>query len=1474
MPAKAKKPDKRGQKRKHSASEDEGDGKDAEKERKEVERWVHDMPIMLTGIPVAGPIQGFSPTTKDTVIRYVGPEIKPRKWMLDRVHKFGDVWSTLLKNLARIPFFAEMTLEEREAWLYDGAYDLEQDLVDLAETFGGVAKGYVLQAGDPKKSKLAGLDDEVIGEWMADPEPVPLSTVRRAIMGQTGKRSLFFLPNYWTLRYSAAGKVPKDFHGFAIVLGQDVIQASYRSNPSDKEYLIDKKLAIKDPTPAAQSKTPLGSDADMLRAMLAAWADQTQVPNPVSASASASALTAAPAELTQLEKERTLLEVRGVLREWLLGLPSAWHKSLMQKLIRFQPLSVESPLGDRRLPSEAVLSHPGGLTPNVRRYVTGVEAFFKRLAVILPEDAFVDDSKDLVFLLSCAAVAKQVASWKPPPALVVRAFRLGLRGLRTRLAMTYDTRNDHAAFSLSPSLPPWRLASWLLDSVGSMAGDKRMYRDLALSEAKQAAMSQGRPRTEQRPAVMNLLHCVDQHCATAVAYFFPHAVVLNASASRLSKEEKGRAKQSAPFSDLFSRLFGEVTGVNPRRSTDISLSAFGREAVLAQRRYWAATHRHVEPFKSAVAAFPARRSSRSVVVRRELPDAWLAGGVGVLHVRGDSTRPPAMVTLRTSDIEDLVVIRNPSRDIKTKERLTEEQQEEAAELARDMLRKGVPWTGCKPPVPEWDGAKIQLVDGKQDEPSHYTVQPKNSKRPLLWSDLRKLELSIPTFSPPPASASASVSFSAVESSSEWFLLPSRDGVQADADELLSRALAGASEGVLRQALTYVGNYQSSFSFPRISRSGGAVKGGVNVDDVGAFQLLLAITRWFPSALQFVAPEAFSASPLDFAVRTGPLLWELSDRVRRRVAQLAALTLPVSLSSSSSSSWPLLKDRMLIGGRPRVPWKHQEESVQYFWARRRQGYRGNMLSAPPGLGKSRIVTQYAAEQISNRVLPEYIVYTCPGEAMKTVIDEWLAYGATVHILDPHVNSKIRQNPHLVRYVLPMHSPIRPFTVSIVEHDHLRDLAAVLTPSVMSRALFVLDEAHRALNESKRTQICLELCIGAREFICMTGTYVIDSKFDKLVPWLAQIAPIPVDRNNFWVALNSMIAHRVDTGIPVRREHVSAPLTAAELADFKALMPPGLGGNNSVSDHSSINRGIAVTEKACMRMVVSKALEFLRNRSEPGVMIVAKNANHAADIRSQLEQSGEVKSFEIIVLGEKPEYTSINMTSSNLRESYGHVRVVVVPVKYSTGYNLSRFRIMISTVIASNAATRDQLEGRINRIGQQAKEVLYVVVLDSTGFWAGVLANHEYPRRVNDVLKYALAKPVNLTAAASASTTGGAAITTVPSRTGGAAITTVRSRQMRPASSPATQMRFGYMSSRPAVVPHSMQMRSGYTAPRVAMGVPRRFNFLRAVSPSYQRPPPHALSLSPLLWSPISRPSALAVNSMNKLWPRRTRANSYL
>ena len=151
------------------------------------------------------------------------------------------------------------------------------------------------------------------------------------------------------------------------------------------------------------------------------------------------------------------------MREWLHGLPSSWHKSFVQKLIRFQPLTVESPTGDCILEVEPVLlcgmaellMHPGCLTPNVRRWVTGLESFFKRLAVILPEDAYVERAQDLSFLLGCAATAKRRSSWStsggPSNEFVIRALRLGLNALREWRCMDYDSLTARTPISISES---------------------------------------------------------------------------------------------------------------------------------------------------------------------------------------------------------------------------------------------------------------------------------------------------------------------------------------------------------------------------------------------------------------------------------------------------------------------------------------------------------------------------------------------------------------------------------------------------------------------------------------------------------------------------------------------------------------------------------------------------------------------------------------------------------------------------------------------------------------------------------------------------------------------------------------------------------------------------------------------------------------------------------------------------------------
>jgi len=1358
-------------------------GKSEDEQRKDAEKWVKEMPIILTGIPVPGPIVGILPTTKDSIIRYTGPTLKPRKWFLDRVKPFDALWARFLQKLTTIPFFQDMTIKEREAWLYADAFEKEMDIVDIAQHFGGVALGHILQSGDKSKSKLAQVDEDLLGEWMADPEPTPLSTIKDAIVDQTGARSLFFLPNFWSLRVINAGQVPENYNGLQITLGVEELELYDRKDSkSNRSYLIAPNLVIVDPY--AHQKTPIGNDNEMFKCMIDAW----KRVRPATLASSSSA--AAAASLTDEEMEQELVTAHKSLKSWLNGLPSSWHKSEMQKLIRYQALLLESPnLDGQRIGTEAallvvmaeLLINPGGLTPNVKRWVTGVEAFYKRLAVILPEDTYVDDPKDLVFLLSCANVSKQVTAWKPAPILVKRAFQLGLLALRERRAMTYNSQSDHppflipkklakpsaaaaAAAAVGPSLSGWGLASALLDLVGSMKGDKMMYRDLAVTAKKQASLAEKIPKTSVRPPVMSFLRCIDQHCAASIVYFISQSVL---------KSFKPSAKSSEPFAPILSALFNQVTGLNPRRTKAIEVTSFGREIGLAQMRFWASSHRTLQPFSLAVAATvePQPDVFGALELKRELPDAWLAGGVGVLRFK---SRPPTLVTLRTNDIDDFVVIRNPSRDVKSKERLTEEEQDAAKELARAALIKGIPWKGCKPPLPEWNNGVIKRVetitkqipaassssaaaaaaaDNDDDVKVDYVLKLEGTKSFQPWSKLRHIRVVLPFFAPPPTTVidvdeKMSAKEEALDLAVNWFALRSDTGVQHASGKLFNAALNSAPEGVLRRVLTHIGGFQSFLTFPRISRGGGPVKGAVSLDDVGAFQLLLAISRWFPSALTYAntrLTNGFNASPTDFAVKTAPLLWELTDRIRAHLTDLTS-----SMDEKKESGWPALKDTMLVKKKPRQPWVHQIEIVEEFWKRIRAGARGNLLNCPPGMGKTRIVAQYCAEKIEQNVLPEYLIYTMPYEAMKTVLDEWLAYGATVYVLDPHKTSKLRHNPDFTDYILPLGSSPRPFTVTLIEHNSLRDLKSELSPAIVTHSMFVLDEAHKALNDSQRTQMALELSSLAKEFLCMTGTFAIDNKFEKLVPWLSQISPIPVDRKNFWVSLNGMVARRLDTGIPVRRENIVVALTASEAKIFKDNMPFGLGGNNPVADHSSVKRGVIITERACTRGVANKAVEILADVKVPGVMIVAKNDTHAVELKAMLLEEKSIKSKQILILG--TDVDTINMTASNVKTDHTHVRVVIVPIRFSTGYNLSRFNIMISMVIASNAATRSQLEGRVNRIGQEAEEILYIVILDSTGFWAGILETHEYPRRLNDILAFALAKLVDLTSISNKRTGG--------------------------------------------------------------------------------------------------------------------------
>ncbi len=77
------------------------------------------------------------------------------------------------------------------------------------------------------------------------------------------------------------------------------------------------------------------------------------------------------------------------------------------------------------------------------------------------------------------------------------------------------------------------------------------------------------------------------------------------------------------------------------------------------------------------------------------------------------------------------------------------------------------------------------------------------------------------------------------------------------------------------------------------------------------------------------------------------------------------------------------------------------------------------------------------------------------------------------------------------------------------------------------------------------------------------------------------------------------------------------------------------------------------------------------------------------------------------------------------------MVITTKSHSEGYTLTKFRIMITSVYFSNQATREQLEGRINRIGQLSPMVR--IHIFHTGILSYIHKRYEKARTLAAALK---------------------------------------------------------------------------------------------------------------------------------------------
>ena len=85
--------------------------------------------------------------------------------------------------------------------------------------------------------------------------PIPLATIKKQVIQVTGKRSLFFLPNFWAID-NRQQQIPASFNGYLIILGQDrlkPIKSSGLASIDGQKILVNDRLIVVDPLPLPPS---------------------------------------------------------------------------------------------------------------------------------------------------------------------------------------------------------------------------------------------------------------------------------------------------------------------------------------------------------------------------------------------------------------------------------------------------------------------------------------------------------------------------------------------------------------------------------------------------------------------------------------------------------------------------------------------------------------------------------------------------------------------------------------------------------------------------------------------------------------------------------------------------------------------------------------------------------------------------------------------------------------------------------------------------------------------------------------------------------------------------------------------------------------------------------------------------------------------------------------------------------------------
>lgn len=963
--------------------------------------------------------------------------------------------------------------------------------------------------------------------------------------------------------------------------------------------------------------------------------------------------------------------------------PAAF-KSFIQKIIRFRPTFVEmedyNTLERKKFPSEFILvfvivklaSNPGSFVPDIQRFVSGLESCAKRIAISIFEDGYPMNSSVMLSMLISTYMAQRTKIWKPSTSVFKGWINAALFALKSTKYITWNIeRGNQIHFS---------------EDIFEMNlnGDENFIKyklcSLFLDQVKSLGSDYGMVRDiantypdwimDKDPSayenkIMPSIHCVDQHWIPDLAYYYKPKVI------------KELVSGPNPFEGLFSNIWNKLSGINARKKKFDICDPFVIETRRAQRLLMIA--------RQSKKSFTNLKYSSTFKLKYKLDDGWLAGMIGAIQISGN---PNCIVTLNPSNIQEMTVLKKPSiRKSNNNSILSKQKELQSLQEAKIKLKKGIVLNSSNSPIPELKGKKVFLKKSK------YYIGNKIYSSDQEWNEIKCSILNIPEYPKRILSYKNAI-------------IHRNNGMIKGGFAELTSFLNKNKIVYIHKALIYLNGYRSIIELNKISRDGGGINHAVNYEDVCAFNILMLISVIFPSALQLKESRTIT-----FVVSQAPLLWKIRDIMIDHIESFE------KNKNLDQNLWGNIYDRL-----GRNLWGHQRDVVLNMIDKKTKGH---ILWIPTGMGKTAIVLTYLQRLLESNKLPKYIIYTLPSSATKSIIHEIQAFNFGINFIVPLVNNKkyIEGYPNIK--ITKKKEP-EPYVINLIEHDHLRKCQEDFF-KIMSQSFLIVDEVHKALNNSKRTSICLELSRLSLNFVAMTGTLVIDSEIYKLIWWIEQIVKFEVNVDNFWVAVNDIVSKKINTKVDVDSKELEINLTFSEDEKYKKLIPPALGGINSMPSGSDFKQALDLSYQVVTRGIINETLTFIKEGK--GVFVVAQNKSHQHILYNLFIEQG-VSDKDIFLISKD---NTIFLTDES-KENY---KIVITPQRKAEGYTLTKLQVMITGVYPSNQATRTQLEGRINRISQNNKKIYFRTI--HAGILTHILEKHSGVKNIEDALRQ-LAKDI--------------------------------------------------------------------------------------------------------------------------------------